>query len=247
MWIPCYLFARWGWPGHKDPVGVADTFASIFLFPVLTCCAILAVSQTYQTVDLRWSGTTVPGHLFFYGFTARMMLHTPMQFVVKMPKQQLVLMTIHHIVSTVCFGAAIVTGRMQFFGCFSGCCEMSTIFLTNLCLFRDVTFKGKELRDCLPRWIYALNGVLLWLTFLVFRLMLFPLWLYIWYWDVVDFPALTWDRSTDVERYLYPAVILLLLGLSTFWFFPLTKGLLKAVGAIGGNSRGRGEKQPKAD
>mmetsp|Transcript_3122 Transcript_3122/g.9154 ORF Transcript_3122/g.9154 Transcript_3122/m.9154 type:complete len:180 (-) Transcript_3122:11-550(-) len=155
----------------------------------------------------------------------------------KVPFNHLVLMTLHHVLSVVAIGESLLTRRMQFFACLCGACEVSTIFLNNLYLSREITVGGKELKDVLPHAFVCVNGMGLWLAFLFFRLCLFPYWLYIMYSDVADFPAATWDKANMVERYMYPGVTVFLLCLSTFWFIPITKGLLKALGVI--------KKQPK--
>merc|ERR1712176_250105 len=96
---------------------------------------------------------------------------------------------------------------MHFWGCLDGMCEMSTIFLNNVWLSKEVTIGNKELKELLPAWAYAANGCFLWLSFLVFRIVLFPAWLYMWYSDVRTSPEATW--------------------------VPITRGLLKALGLTG--------------
>mmetsp|Transcript_41616 Transcript_41616/g.120683 ORF Transcript_41616/g.120683 Transcript_41616/m.120683 type:complete len:289 (+) Transcript_41616:73-939(+) len=224
-----FAFAKWGWPNHKDTVGLADTFLSLLIFPVMTGAAIVASYELRETVDTRWAARTASSDFFLVLFVTRTFLHMPIQCIMKMQRRQFWLMTIHHIVSFICFLSGLLTQRMGFFACFDGVCEMSTIFLTNLFLFKEVTIRGKELKEVVPRWIYAANGCALWLTFFVFRLILFPIWLYVWYTDITAHPAKTWDLSNPLERYMYPTTNVLLLGLSTFWFIPLTKGAIKAL------------------
>lgn len=223
-------------PQHKDPWALADTLVSIPIFPVLTGYAIIACIGTHHDVESRWRGVTPAVRFTMLLYFTRTVLHMPVQAMQKMPRTHLLMMMVHHILSAVCFGNGLLTGNQMFWACLDACCEMSTIFLNNLYICKEVTWGGKELKEIMPSWLYAANGIFLWLSFLVFRIALFPTWLYFWYKDVSEHPALTWDRSSTLERYLYPSVTVLLLGLSSMWFVAVTKGMLKAVG-LGGKSK----------
>jgi len=134
-----------------------------------------------------------------------------------------ILMTVHHVVSIICYGGAIATLRMHWWACLDGCCEVTTIFLNNLLLFRAMDYKGV---------FNSLNGVCLWLSFIVFRLVLFSYWLYQFYMDVSNYPDETIRKTTLFERTVYPCTTILLLLMSTLWFGSITKGMLKALGII---------------
>jgi len=244
--VPTLLLIRRIWPQHKDPWALADTFVSILIFPALTGAAIMACIEMHHDVEGRWRGVTPAGRFTMMLYTTRTVLHMPVQSMQVMSRTHLAMMTAHHLLSVVCFGNGLLTGRQMFWGCLDGCCEMSTIFLNNLYIFKEVTWGDKELKEIMPSWLYAANGFLLWLSFLVFRLALFPTWLYFWYRDVTQSPALTWDRSGPVERYLYPLVTVMLMVLSTIWFVPVTRGMLKAFG-VGGSSKVEKEKEVRAE
>eukprot|EP00439_Symbiodinium_sp_Y106_P027436 s5793_g3.t1 len=134
-----------------------------------------------------------------------------------------------------CMAAYVIglgCGRCHFWGCLDGCCELTTIFLNNLYLLNDVEIDGRRLKEFFPRWVVAANGIILWLGFIAFRLALFPTWLYMFYKDMEEAPSKSSAVITDLERYLYPAVNLVLMLLSIAWFVPLTRGMVKSVKAM---------------
>jgi len=78
--------------------------------------------------------------------------------------------------------------------------------------------------------LLKLNGALLWFTFIVFRLLLFPCWLYLF---ATDWSHLLSEeqkaKMTWFELVTYPAVTFLLLVLSSMWFASIHKGMMKAL------------------
>ena len=82
-------------------------------------------------------------------------------------------MIAHHVLSIVAYSGGLSTGRMLFWGNFDGCCEITLIFLTVL---QASKLKGGTFRIAGP--LLLINGICLWLSFLVFRIVLFPVWLY---------------------------------------------------------------------
>lgn len=217
-------------PKHKDPWALADTLMSVVLYPLLVYFAVLGSSSLYSDVQTRWRGVTPESSSFLMLYVTRSTLHMGMQAMQEMKWSLFVLMSLHHFLSIVCCGSGVVTGNMHFFGCFAGVCEISTVFLNNVWLFKEVKIRDVPLQSYLPGWIYALNGLFLWLGFVVFRLLLFPCWLWMFYADVSAAPQSTWDASSPVERYMMPLVIVFLLVISTYWMVPITKGFFKAAG-----------------
>merc|ERR1712078_750644 len=80
--------------------------------------------------------------------------------------------------------------------------------------------------------VYKINGVFLWLTFVIFRLVLFSHCLRSLWVDSRDHPAVTVDTITTFEYLLYPTTNVLLLVMSTVWFVGITKGMLKQIGVL---------------
>lgn len=233
----CLAFVRRHWPQHKDPWSLADTIFSFGFFPFMTWFAMVATWSLHFDVELRWHGKTKESRLFCLLYVTRALMHVFVQCKQRISSLHFALMTLHHILSVVCFGGGLLCLSCQYWACFAGCCEMSTIFLNNVYILKEVTVGGKELRQLVPKWLYAVNGLGLWISYLIFRMVLFPVWLYTWYKDVQTWPGATWERATFVERYVYPGVLTFIFLLSLYWFVPVTKGLLKALGLMGRKDR----------
>jgi len=230
--VPCLLLVWRVWPKHKDPWTLADTLVSLIIFPLLAGSAIVGSYKLSHDVELRWHSNVIESRFFIRLYMARAIFHCFLQCFEKMSWSHMLLMSLHHVISTVAYSEGLCTGNMHFFGCLAGVCEMSTIFLNNLYLSKELTFGGTELKEVMPKWLYAMNGVCLWLSFLVFRICLFPTWLYIMYVDAKAYPQEMWAKATAMEKYGYPCVTVFLFVLSSYWFIPITKGMLKHLGLI---------------
>ncbi|CAJ1355310.1 unnamed protein product [Effrenium voratum] len=224
-----YVLVKKFMPQTKDPVSLADTLFSIFFFPLLAFAALAASWQLCSDVEARWQGINFWSNFYLILYVSRMMVHLCLQPLEDMSWMMLLMMSTHHLISMVCYMIGLAHGRCHFWGCLDGCCEITTVFLNGLYLLNDTEVGGKKLKELCPPWVPALNGILLWLAFLVFRLMLFPLWLYYFYLDMQEAPGKTTHVVTNLERTVYPATTSVLLALSVSWFFPLTRGMMKAV------------------
>ena len=164
-------------------------------------------------------------------------------------------MLLHHCLSLVSYGSSLLTHRMSFWAVLAGCCEVTTFFLNNLCLLRELNAIKNYAKSKWTRTINTVNGVLLWVSFIVFRLVLFSYWLW-WFWQETEAHPQILRQLTLVERYINPAVIGFLLCISTKWFVSLTRGthrpelsaascsqlfiligMLKALGLLSGTTR----------
>jgi hypothetical protein len=219
------------WPAYPDPFTLADSLVSLALYPILLLSAIAGVLDLRSTVELRWRGRTFFSTFFQTLYVTRCLLHGGVLFMQRMSLADLILMIVHHVLSICCFSGALFTGNMHYWACLNGTCEATNIFLNNVWLFKAVYVKNERLQDYLPR-THIVNGVFLWLSYVVFRLLLFPYWIWTWFLDVTDHKALTWDRVSPYERYFYPSVTVFLLLISVMWFTKITQGLVKAVNSI---------------
>jgi len=225
---PCLAVARAWWPSHKDPWALADTIASLVLYPLLMWHAFRGVIELRHNVESRWFGISDASRLFQVLYVTRCTLHLVVLCMQRLSRRDLLLMLIHHVLSIAAFSGALLLRNCHYWACLCGCCEVTNIFLNNVWLFREITVKGLRLKEILPR-LYVVNGLFLWISYLVFRILLFSYWLYAWYSDTTSARELTWERISNYERYFYAAVTAFLLVVSTFWFYPITKGLLKAL------------------
>jgi len=120
----------------------------------------------------------------------------------------------HHALSIFCFGTSYYFDRYWFYCAFAGVCETTNLFLVPV-------FASKEIPWIKAQGWFKVNSVLLMVTFIVHRFVLFPVWLYMWF---------TEPQPADmhpVEKYMYPCVMLFVLLLSCAWFSLLVKGFIK--------------------
>lgn len=82
-----------------------------------------------------------------------------------------------------------------------------------------------EWKDKYPT-LTLINGACFWLSYIPFRLVLFPTWLYWYFSDLETYKdIIPWDSLSPLEKYLYPTTNVVLLALSALWFLRITKGL----------------------
>eukprot|EP01062_Namystynia_karyoxenos_P060606 TRINITY_DN52277_c0_g1_i1.p1 TRINITY_DN52277_c0_g1~~TRINITY_DN52277_c0_g1_i1.p1 ORF type:complete len:294 (+),score=73.40 TRINITY_DN52277_c0_g1_i1:80-961(+) len=223
-------YVKLRWPDDKDPWGLADLFVCLFIHPIMVYTCYLGVTDLGGSVAQRWHGRTTESQFFQLLYLTRSVLHCFVQLRQQLSTSHLALMTLHHVISAVCYAGGLTLGTMHYFACLDGMCEISSVFLDVLYALKLVKLRGKRLQDVVPGWVTAVNGVCLWVSWMIFRLVLFPFWLWTWWTDVSESTEQTWDvANTNVERYLYPLVTAVLLGLSIHWFIPITKGVLKAA------------------
>ena len=212
----------------------ADCSDRLVTPPFMGVVAYLAFRGTMELwtpgaagVEDRWFGATWATKWFQLLYVARMMLHLPFQtyLLYKDKKVLLVQMTFHHVLSALCYGGGLVTGRMHWYAAADGLCEVTSVFLDMLMTIKFHTDPNGAVHQVLGPVV----GFGLWLTFLIFRLCLFPAWLYMFYQDVNEFPAQTWAKVTFVERYVYAFTTAMLLLLSSIWMVQINAGLMKAL------------------
>ena len=144
-------------------------------------------------------------------------------------------MLAHHLLSCLAYSSGMHFNRMHFFACLDGLCEICNLFLNPFLLMRHKEARfGEHLTRSLGS-LAMVNNLLLWLSFLLFRMCLFPTWLAMF---IVDVRAMFVQRTlvlagqqslTWFELVFYPAVTLFLLALSAIWFAKLTKGAIKEL------------------
>jgi len=213
-------------PTLKQRMDAADLLFSIPFFPLMVALAFIGTYEIYSlnSAESRWHTMVFASRWFQVLYVSRMLTHMPIQwYLLQDQKQHRLNMTAHHILSVICYGGGLATGRLHFWAAFDGCCEITTIFLNGV--FCVKVFAPAEKYPFLTPFF----GVMLWIGFVIFRLMLFPVWLWWFYRDLIDNPAQTWDRVSVLELSVYPIVTSFLLVLSVFWMIPITRGLVKAV------------------
>ena len=242
-------------PTLAERIDAADGVWCFFFFFVLVGLAFYSTWQLAFTDDSRdrWLGTTAASEAFQIVYVTRMVTHLPVQHYSLSNNPTLRLqMHGHHIITMVAMSGGVLSGRFHFFACLGGCCECAWL-LQNLCrasrllcppltrpapparavttLFLNCLFLLKTLApDEKYAAAKAVSGLLLWAGFVVFRLVLFPVWLCVFYVDLTvnNAPRMA-EGATWFELCFYPATMTFLLVLSSLWMVPLTKGLIKAL------------------
>lgn len=184
--------------------------------------AMMADGDSASSVRARWHVETTETRVFLALYVVQSVAHIGVLQRKRNVSSPAAYM-LHHALSIACYGSALATGRMHFWAVLDALCEVTNIFLNNIFLFRALGWDRT-----LPT-LYVLNGALLWATYVGFRLVLFPVWLWLFWRDVRGWPELTWDRINAFERYAYASTTVLLLAISTLWFGRITQGLLNAV------------------
>ena len=216
-------------------LAVANMITSIGVAALISGSALLGVKQTFTSTSDRWFGTTSATHLFLEMYVAHNLLLVVLDCFEDAPLRSKIPMLAHHLLSCIAYSGGMQTHRMHFFACFDGVCEVCNLFLNPFLLMRHKEGQfGEHFTKRLGGFAMA-NNLLLWLSFFVFRMLLFPTWLAVF---AVDTRSMFVERTsvlasqdslTWFELTFYPAVTLFLLFLSSIWFSKLTKGALKEM------------------
>lgn len=219
--------------GVENPMAMARDGCMLLVLPGLLYYSFSTTMQLYSTLDDRWFGHCPQGLEFMRLYISTQLFQSFIDLASPGSLSSKIPMLAHHVLSSYCYGSSIFLQRMQFFASFDGNCEATTPFLMVLNLGRT---KGGGVEEWVkaklgPLWV--VNGLFLWLTFIVFRLLMFPLWLYVFFKDIYSMPNSSWERLTWNELTVYPVVTLFLLVLSFGWFLRIHAGLMKAVKGMG--------------
>lgn len=147
---------------------------SVPYFAYLAAMGVYGIWQLKDTAETRWQGVTSYSYEASKEIVARMTVHVFIQTYVLWGKNKILMqMTVHHVISLACFGFAVMCGRCHFFGCIAVAAETSTVFLSAL----QGAMALSTTQGPISGLVKAVSGVLLWLAFIVFRLISLPVWL----------------------------------------------------------------------
>lgn len=205
-----------------------DKLMNTPFFAAIAFMSLKGAIELSGNTQTRWHGTSTTSRWALILYVARMIFDTPLVQIslAGEPKKRME-MTAHHVLSGVAVAGGLVTSRMHFFGCLDMCCEFTTIFLNTLFALKTLCQPGPALEKKV-----APVGLSLWFSFVAFRLVLFPLWFWIFLKDIRRNPKASWHTITAYEKFFYPSVSGILFVLSCVWFVPLTRGILKGLEAI---------------
>ncbi len=139
------------------------------------------------------------------------------------------LMLIHHLVGIFPFTLGMYRSELIMYASMIILTEISTPFVNNRWFFATLGWGSSKM--------YVLNGLAMWASFFCARILWVP-------YMLVDF----WSNRVAVQQTLklvwVPTIFgtIVTLILSSWWFYLITKGMLKAVGLIGGSGADKKKK-----
>uniref|UniRef100_A0A7S3YY54 TLC domain-containing protein n=2 Tax=Lotharella globosa TaxID=91324 RepID=A0A7S3YY54_9EUKA len=164
-YVVAHIIARKmkAWRPKSDVVADADL---IFSLPMYSWMSFLACKGTAEVWDAGWEehwfGSGGNSRQFTLLYAAMNLVHIPITLLKKQSTTYKALMTFHHILSISCMMTGILLNRMYFWGAFDGICEISTFCLTTLFCLKEFGGSGP-----VSKMLITINGVSLWLTYLV--------------------------------------------------------------------------------
>uniref|UniRef100_A0A7S2RIV2 TLC domain-containing protein n=1 Tax=Rhizochromulina marina TaxID=1034831 RepID=A0A7S2RIV2_9STRA len=175
-------------------------------------------------VEQRWAGTTI-WSMHAINLHIACTIYEATTYVLSGKELQFYL---HHVVVIGNCSYMLVTGRGHLWCSWLGLVEGTNVPLCSLTFLGSTSFKGGLL--------YTLSGVMLWISYVVLRVISAPAAMYYIYLDSQNHPGSAWiskDPEFNTGWYVFVyASGAFLWGLSMYWFYLITKGLLKAIGVI---------------
>eukprot|EP00039_Didymoeca_costata_P001696 m.54342 g.54342 ORF g.54342 m.54342 type:complete len:293 (+) comp10919_c1_seq2:466-1344(+) len=201
----------------------ADNVWSLLVYPTLSVLSIINTKATYGSEPDHLGLVTPASHWFLIIYSSLSIIHIPIS-LLKEPKGKMTAykyqMMMHHFLSLGTYVSVLYIGTLHFYSVAYGLCEICTMFLSNIFVLKMFQF---------PMPIQALNGILLWLSFVVFRILLFP---YVYYLYASERAANLEKANTNIMLHvLNSATAFMLMILSLYWFIAITKGMIKTVKA----------------
>mmetsp|Transcript_6426 Transcript_6426/g.9071 ORF Transcript_6426/g.9071 Transcript_6426/m.9071 type:complete len:233 (+) Transcript_6426:60-758(+) len=188
-------------PKNTDTIADADLIFSVPMYSGLSMLAILGTIEGMEEGwQFHWFGSSGHSRHFVMLYAAVNLIHIPITLFKKQNFNYKVLMSFHHAISITCMMVGLLNDRMYFFAAIDGICEISTLILTIFFIFKEGLLGKGPVIDRLVTII----GFMLWLSYLVFRVFLFPFWLYLFIIEARDNYEETFAVVSPVERYLYP-------------------------------------------
>mmetsp|Transcript_25190 Transcript_25190/g.81441 ORF Transcript_25190/g.81441 Transcript_25190/m.81441 type:complete len:322 (+) Transcript_25190:142-1107(+) len=199
---------------------------------VLVYYAAVGSFKLRAPVEARWKGTCDEAQTFMRLYVAAQVLAVPIELLCEGPLSAKVPMLAHHCVSIFGYVVALATRSGHWFCAAAGLSEVSTIFLEGVLLAKRAEVAAFV--DAYAPWFLTLNGAMLWLTYVVFRLVLFPALLAVFLYDKfrLKHPVTTYDQSPEA-CIIVPLAVTFLFLLSLTWFAKIHKGFMtKVVAAL---------------
>jgi len=224
--------------GVESRMAMARDMLMFLMLPGMIWTTFKGTWSLRGSIEQRWLGTCAASTTFMRLYVAtnlfQSLIDLGMCNTLKDLKEKLP-MLLHHMLSNFCFLGGLFTDRSHFWACWNGCCEATSPFLMVLNLGRTKGAGVDQRVKSLLGPLWTVNGGCLWVSFIGFRLLLFPAWLSLFCIDIHNMGNDIWSRISSLELSVYPATTGFLLFLSVGWFKRIHTGLMKAL--LGGGDQ----------
>ena len=203
--------------GRKKTLCVMNIISGLLMLPLMLCYADTFATMRH-TDERRWQGWTFDG---FFGLVLHCSLSIYEEIIYVYVGRGLEY-HLHHFLVLLNFLPCLASQQMLFWAVFDGFVEGTNPFLCLLYLFNDMM---------LPRnhWAQQINGFFLWLSFTLLRIIMLPIWVYMFLADAwAEDTKHTVGATSSITLYTSLPTTVFLWLLSLAWYKKITAGLLKA-------------------
>ena len=141
-------------------------------------------------------------------------------------------MLIHHVISIISYAVSSHVGRLGWLSMLASMCEVTNIPLSILYISKTKGGGVAKWMDETFGILLQVNGGVLWITFVIFRMIMFPYCI----WKLLQ--VLSELKMQSPERYaelmyceiiFFPLTLVILLILSSLWFYKIHTGMMKIL------------------
>jgi hypothetical protein len=198
------------------PVQIVFTqnFTCMLWSALFFVCYSFGIYELYSTPELRWRGRSewiewgLLAHCAYSVYEEALYIFYGKPFVFH----------IHHFVVLYNYSISLICGQMQFWAAWDGTVEVTNVPLCLMIMSQLADVK-----------VHPVISVVLWLQFLVFRIIGMGAWLYFFF---VDVKHCDWETVPGILIWAVVPSTVFLWVLSNVWFVKLTKGTMKTLGLI---------------
>ena len=166
----------------------------------------------------RLNSYNLYGDTFLKLYITNNIIHSIIIILKSSDKKYIVSMGLHHLLSSYSYYYAIVTKNCLYYGLLDGLCEFTVIFLNNIYLFKLLKIDND--------FITKLNSIVLWISWVFLRILLFPYWIY-YYLNDYNYIYENMNIFYTIKFNLFVSLVLLIL--SIIWFISIHHGLIKTL------------------
>ena len=144
-------------------------------------------------------------------------------------------MLVHHVISIGAYTLCMMSGRFGYTACLASLCEFTNIPLSILYITKT---KGGGVKEWMEKYFGVLldiNGGILWLSFIPFRIFLFPAMYYNFVITCLELKETwpeRWEQVWWSELIVHTVAAILLFFMSCLWFYKITIGVIKILNGM---------------